>query len=482
MIEQIKTVLTHECALDHSLPVVVGVSGGADSVCLLDILSQSGYPLVVACLDHGLRPEAASEVVLVHQMADTMGADFVSQSVDTRRHALQSGLSIEAAARHLRYQFLFNLAIRRNAQAVAVGHTADDQAETVLMHLLRGAGLAGLKGMEVRSWLPAWSTEIPLVRPLLNAWHRDVLEYCAQHNLTPIQDATNQSTDYFRNRLRLEIIPYLEQFQPNLRQHLVRLAEIMALDYQLLQDQAEAAWDALWMDQGQGYVAFNRADFITQPVAIQRHMIRKVMLKLRTGLQDIEFQMIERARVCLQAQSGHRTCDLGAGLQLRVEQDVAWVIVRDIDLPAGNWPAVPTAQALELTVPGRVELLDGWVLQTALYAAGDVAYRAAKDGQDPFQAWYDAEMVSLPLYIRKRQSGDRIQPLGLGGHTVKISDLMINQKLPHRSRSTWPLICAGDEIIWVPGCRQARFAYPGESTRQLLQLKLLRPGQGPEED
>ena len=99
-----------------------------------------------------------------------------------------------------------------NAQAVAVGHTADDQAETVLMHLLRGAGLAGLKGMEFRSWLDSWSTEIPLVRPLLTTWRSEVLEYCQHNRLTPAQDATNQSLDYFRNRLRLEILPYLEQY------------------------------------------------------------------------------------------------------------------------------------------------------------------------------------------------------------------------------------------------------------------------------
>jgi tRNA(Ile)-lysidine synthase len=475
MIKNIKPVFTQECALDPAQPVVVGVSGGGDSLCLLDILSKSGYPLVVACLNHSLRPEAASEVLMVQQIASALGAVFVSKTVDTKQFALQSGLSIEAAARQLRYRFLFTQAVKWEAQAVAVGHTADDQAETVLMHLLRGAGLAGLKGMEFRSWLTSWSTEIPLVRPLLNIWHREVLEYCAQHNLTPVQDATNQSPDYFRNRLRLEIIPYLEQFQPNIRQHLVRLASLLALDYQLLQNQVDTVWDALVMKQGHGYVAFNRAEFITQPIAIQRHLIRKAMLAQRTGLQDIEFEMIERARSCLESPTGHRTCDLGAGLQLRVEQEAAWVIVRDIELPGGGWPAVPTDQAVELPVPGSTSLQDGWMLQAVLYAAGDSVYQAARDDQDPYQAWFDAEMIPLPLYIRRRQPGDRIQPQGMGGKRVKISDLMINQKLPYRSRGTWPLICAGGEIIWVPACRQSQFAWPGESTRRLLQLQLIRP-------
>lgn len=478
MIENIKSVLLEQCSLDPNLPVVVGVSGGADSLCLLDILSQTGYPLVVACLDHGLRPEAAAEVLIVQQIASAMGADFVSQCVDTWQVARRSGLSIEAAARQLRYQFLFTQAVNYNAQAVAVGHTADDQAETVLMHLLRGAGLAGLKGMEFRSWLAAWSTEIPLVRPLLNTWHRDTLEYCAQHNLSPLQDDTNQSLDYFRNRLRLEIIPYLEQIQPNLRQHLVRLSGIIALDYQLLQDQVNAVWDTLCMDQGQGYVAINRAAFILHPVSLQRHLIRKAMLLLRTGFQDIEFEMIERARACLEVQTGHRTCDLGAGLQLRLEQNVAWVIVRDVELPASGWPSVTSDQAVEIPIPGSVDLLEGWVLLASLHPAGEAACQPGSAVQDPYQAWFDADLIISPLHIRSRLPGDRMQPAGMGGKKVKISDLMINQKLTYRSRRNWPLICAGEEIIWVPGCRQSQIASPGEGTRQLIQLKLVAPREG----
>ncbi len=477
MIDNIGSVLTQECALDPLRPVLVGVSGGADSLCLLDILDKSGYSLVVACLDHGLRPEASSEVLLVQQIAASMGAVFVSQCVDTRHFALQAGLSLEAAARQLRYQFLFSQAVSCKAQAVAVGHTADDQAETVLMHLLRGAGLVGLKGMEFRSWLDSWSTDIPLVRPLLNTWHHEALEYCAQHNLSSIQDATNQSPDYFRNRLRHEIIPYLEQFQPNLRQHLVRMAGTLALDYQLLQDQVDAAWDALWTEQGHGYIAFNRVEFLTLPVAIQRHLIRKAMLSLRSGFQDIEFEMIERARACLEMHNGHRTCDLGAGLQLRLEQEVVWVVLRDIELPAGAWPSIPADRPVEIPVPGSVELPHGWVLQVVLHPVEHKADMPGPDGEDSYQAWFDAAVISTPLIIRCRKPGDRMQPAGMGGKRVKISDLMINQKLPYRSRGNWPLICAGSEIIWVPGCRQSQVALPGESTRQLLQLKLVPPRQ-----
>ncbi len=473
MLENIKSILTHICALDPTRPVLVGVSGGPDSLCLLHVLHQSGYPLVVACLNHGLRPESASEVELVQQIAETLGVVFISSTVDTQQFASLMGLSIEAAARQLRYDFLFAEAARLNAQAVAVGHTADDQAETVLMHLLRGTGLAGLKGMEYRSLLKSWSTDIPLVRPLLTTWRNEILEYCRLHGLTPAQDATNMSLDYFRNRLRLEILPYLELFQPNIRQHLVRMAGTLALDYDLLQSKVQVAWDSLLVNQGQGYLAFRRAKFVAQPVAIQRYLLRQAMLALRTGTQDIELVMVERARACLVTTTGHRTCDIGAGLQLRVEQDTVWVIVRGTDLPAGDWPSVLTTQGIELPIPGNIELLAGWVLQATLLAAGESSSQAVASDADPYQVWFDASRIAQPLQVRSRRVGDRMQPAGMGGKTVKLSDLMINLKLPYRSRATWPIVCAGGKIVWVPGCRQSLIARPDESTRQLLQLKLI---------
>ena len=409
---------------------------------------------------------------MVQQVAHTMGVEFVTQAVDTHRFASRTDLSIEAAARQLRYEFLFTHAARFNAQAVAVGHTADDQAETVLMHLLRGAGLAGLKGMQFRTFLNSLNPDIPLVRPLLTTWRRQVLEYSRQHGLVPALDATNQSLDYFRNRLRLEILPYLEQYQPNLRQHLVRMAGTLALDYEYLQNQVQAAWDVLLLDQGQGFLAFHRTKFLTLPLPLQRYLLRQAMLSLRTGTQDVELAMVERARLSLEASSGHSTCDVGAGLQIRVEQDTFWVIVRGVALPAGDWPALLPNQVLELTTPGEVDLQAGWVLQAELIPSA-VAAAGHAANQDPYQAWFDTARLPSPLIVRQRQPGDRIQPVGMGGKSVKLSDLMINLKLPYRSRATWPVVCVGDQVIWLPGCRQSHLALPDASTRQVLQLRLI---------
>ena len=500
MIKIITSILRHACELDPTKPVVVGVSGGPDSMCLLDIVHKAGYPLLVACLNHGLRPEAAAEVELVHHTAAALGAPFATRTVDTLKFAEKASLSIEAAARQLRYEFLFSEAVRINAQAVAVGHTADDQAETILMHLMRGSGLAGLKGMDFHAFLSSWSAEIPLVRPLLTTWRSEILAYCQQHQLITTLDATNQSQDYFRNQIRLEILPYLAAYQPNIRQNLVRMANTLSADYALLHSLVETAWQTCLVEDGPGYVAFHRRKVLELPVATQRDLLRKAMLLKRAGVQDVEFAMIERARHHLVVADGSKTYDIGAGLQLRIEQDIAWIVGRDVDLPCGAWPELLTAQAIELSIPGFIELEHGWVLLAHLehvgaaqvhdldcsgnsHCSNDFSRSFSSFGvkdihensiQDHYLATFDADRLVFPLYIRHRLPGDRLQPAGMHGKTVKLSDLMINLKLPARSRRTWPLVCSGEQIIWVPGCRQSYLAQPDTSTQRVVRLHLTR--------
>jgi tRNA(Ile)-lysidine synthase len=205
-----ESILREECKLDKDQPILVGVSGGPDSLCLLSRLHEAGWRVIAAHFNHHLRTEAAEEAAAVEELAARMQVAFVGGAADVRQYAAERKLSIEAAARDLRYRFLFEQARRDAAQAVAVGHTADDQVETVLMHFLRGAGLNGLKGMQYRSFLREYDVALPLVRPLLDMWRADTAAYCVEHGLSPHYDASNESTDFLRNRLRNELIPLLE--------------------------------------------------------------------------------------------------------------------------------------------------------------------------------------------------------------------------------------------------------------------------------
>ena len=453
-------------------PLLVGVSGGPDSLCLLDMLHKSGYRLAAACLDHGLRPEASQDASRVQQICERYGVSCVVKAADTRAYASQHGLSIEAAARWLRYEFLFGEAEKACAQAVLVGHTADDQAETILMNILRGAGIAGLKGMEVRSWMPALSEAIPLVRPLLFTWRHEVLAYCQANHLEPVMDASNASRDYFRNRIRHEVLPYLEQFQPHLREHLATMGQTLSGDHALVMVLVEAAWKESLAEAGEGWLSFDRGKVMGLPIPIQRHLIRRAMLSTRSALQDVEWGMIERARQGIHARAATVTLHLGAGLRLVCEQNRAWFAALQADLPQGGWPAFRAESPALLAVPGVLPLASGWIIEAEWLDTYTLPGEAEMTAASPDQIWLDADALEMPLLVRMRQPGDRLRPLGMGGKRIKLSDLMINLKLPQRSRAAWPLVCAGEEIVWVVGCRGSDAARLRENTTRVIHLAL----------
>jgi tRNA(Ile)-lysidine synthase len=472
MLKTVRLTLRSECLIEPARPLVVGVSGGPDSLCLLDLLRRSGCQVVVAHLDHGLRAEAAQDAAYVADLAKRLGLPLVQARVDTRAYAEAHSLSLEEAARVLRYQFLFEQARQHAAQGVAVGHTADDQVETVLMHLLRGAGLAGLKGMAYRTLPNPWSSEIALLRPLLAVWRSQVLAYCEEHALQPVLDRTNLDTTYFRNRLRHELIPYLEGFQPRLRPGLTRMAEVLAGEEQVLQALAETTWGQCVLRQGPGYVAFDAQALAGLLPGLQRRLLRRAIEMQRPGLRDIGFEDIERGLGFLAAPPRTGQMDLVAGLRLFLEADRLWLAAWEADLPNSEWPAVPLGQALALEVPGALELPGGWQLAAELAADAPAACRQALENGDPFQAWMDGDALVLPLAVRGRRTGDHFQPLGMPERVVKLSDMMVNLKLPRRARRAWPLVCTEREIAWLPGYRLGHAVRIRPTTSRVVHLHL----------
>ena len=234
MLENIESILRDQCRLDKSKPIIVGVSGGPDSLCLMEILRRAGYRIIVAHFNHKLREAADSEANAVEQTSARLMIPSVIESADVGIYAAANGLSVEEAARNLRYRFLFTQAHRLKAQAVAVGHTADDQVETVLMHLIRGTGLAGLKGMWYRTILPIFDADIPIVRPLLDAWREETVAYCAVNGLRPHYDPSNDLLNFLRNRLRNILIPTLETYNPKFRESVWRTVQSLNSDYAIL--------------------------------------------------------------------------------------------------------------------------------------------------------------------------------------------------------------------------------------------------------
>ena len=474
MLDRLRETLDTECLLSASETVLVGVSGGPDSLCLLNILHRLEYPLIVAHLDHGLRPESQEDAGRVKRFADDLGVPFSLGRADVAGIADLKSLSVEEAARRARYEFLFAQAREFGAQAVAVGHTADDQVETVLMHLLRGAGLAGLKGMEFRALPNAWSQEIPLVRPLLSAWRAEVLDDLAEQGLQPVLDRTNLDTTIYRNRLRHELLPYLESYQPAVRQVLWRMAQIFSGDYEIIEQVVAKAWQDCAVELGPGYVSISIEKFNQLPIGLQRHVLRRAMGVLRPGLRDIDFESVERALAFLAQPPHSREQDFIADLRLIREGELLWVAGWDADLPREGWPQLLEKGEYELSVPGELQLLGGWRLRAIPVEDVNAALAAALANADPYQAWIVLDQLSLPLKVRSRRAGDRFRPLGMGGHSVKLADFMVNVKLNRRARAAWPLVCAGKAIAWVAGFRIGHPFRLQKNTMRAAHLKLFR--------
>lgn len=475
MLENIGTILLEKCLLEPGRPVLVGVSGGPDSLCLMDVLRQAGYPLIVGHFNHKLRPEADIEANTVERTAASFNVLSVIRNGEVRAFADAQGMSLEEAARVLRYRFLFEEARRRNVQAVAVGHTADDQVETVLMHFIRGAGLPGLKGMTYRTFLPQFDAEIPLVRPLLDTWREETVVYCAAHGLRPHHDPSNDSLDFFRNRMRHLLIPTLETYNPRFREAVWRTANALAGDLAVLSEAVEAAWRECVISESPQLVVFELAALAGRSIGLQRNLIRRALERISPEANDIRFAVLDRAAAFLNAGGRQAGMDLAGGVRLFREAGNLYVVGPRADLPFERWPQLPEGvEALPLQVPAQVELSGGWRLTCERWSIPALALEQAKQNEDPFQVWLDAGKLTAPLELRARQRGDRLQPLGMRGRSLKLSDFFINVRLPQRARERWPLICSAATIVWVPGYRLAHPFRLTRSSRQVIYMSLSR--------
>lgn len=470
----ITSVLREKCHLDPQLPLLIGVSGGPDSLALLHSLLGLGLKLVPAHLDHSLRPESAREADYVMKLTNDWGLECILSKVDVLAHSAQYKQSIEEAARECRYRFLFEHASQQHAQAVVVAHTANDQVETVLMHLLRGAGTGGLRGMTYTEVLPQWSKEIPLFRPMLSIWREEVLAYCETQGLIPVTDQSNLDRTYFRNRIRHELLPILQTYNPQIKRVLWRMADVMDEDDSYLREQSKQAWQKCLLTASNDFVSLDKSNLFTLHKSLQRRVVRQAIGHLRPNLRDIGLEVVDRALQTLQVMPGTGRVDLVTNLDLEITSDVCHIIEKDKNLPVENLPQMKGASLLFLEPDQVVLLKDNWFLKSSLISYATYQNQPEKEKKDPWQAWLAADDLSYPLTVRGRKAGDRFQPLGLNGHSQKLSDFLINQKIPEKARDAWPLVTWEDEILWVAGIRPCH-AYRLQGTEaEVLHLRLVK--------
>lgn len=463
-------VLQNECHLSEERLTVVGVSGGPDSLCLLYVLHQMGYSLLAVHVNHQLRDEADAEEKFVKEFATSIKVSCLSVHVDVSSYSQKEKLSIEESARHLRYECLFEQARVNNAQAVAVAHQADDQVETVMMHILRGSGLTGIKGMAYRSYLPVYSESIPVVRPLLGLWREEIERYCNENGIHPCTDQTNSDARYFRNRIRLELIPDLRTYNPRAKEHLWQLAALAREEDALLEQQTGQALQKIITMRGTGFKVFSMREFNDSPLAIRRRVVRSIIGKLRADLRDIGFEAIEKAIAFVEEAGPVGEWQLLDDLWItRLDKANAMIFKGDADF-SELWPLLGESDKLPCTLEGDTRINDHWAVHAEIIAKNDPLVINQSDKE----ACFDLEFFKGPLYFRMARAGERIKPFGGAKITQKLSDLFINKKVHRKARQRWPILCSGEEALWVVGVKRTQYAPATAHTERVLILRLVR--------
>lgn len=478
--------------------LVVAVSGGQDSVCMLDVLARLRVhlrlELHVAHLNHMLRgAEAESEAEQVGALAEALALPATVGTIDVPAYRARHHLSEEVAARYARYQFLVGVAGQVGSGRLAVGHTADDSVETLLMNLLRGAGLAGLRGiLPSREMRPAqlgprlepgdWKTEgFPLsggtlpvvVRPILDLFRTETEGYCRARGLRFWSDPSNLDLSYRRNWIRGELLPLMNSRVAGATDRLRNAADLLADEYGVVSGYVDRLWGEL-ARVGEGRVEFDLEPWLGLSMAVQRQLLRKAVEGVAGSLEDIGRVHVDGCEAVILGGSVAASFELPGRFRLEKGYTAFWL----------TGPAAPPRavhplpeEQISLPVPGVASWPGGSIEASMVRAGGP-----SKPGEVQAETWngrcdggrweacLDADLAGSPLAVRCRMPGDRFVPLGMA-QPKKLQDFLVDEKVPRGERDGVPVVATPNGIIWVAGYRiDDRFKVTPR-TRRVLKLR-----------
>ena len=444
--------------------MLAGVSGGPDSAALVDLLyslkRKYGLKLYLAHLDHMIRgDQSRADAAFVRSLANKLRLPVVSKAEDAVSFSRRKKLSLEQGARIIRYKFFLESAKKFGAKKIALAHNADDQVETVLMRIIRGTGLEGLGSMHPVSKQQGRV----IIRPLIETRKKDILAYLRQKGLKFRIDASNKDKTYFRNKVRLELIPYLARnYNPRIKDVLLRMAESLRDDYDYLAARTKDAFLGL---VGPG-ISHSEVDFSIKklnkyPIAIQKGVIRMAVKKIKGDLQRISYQNWKDLDGLTKDPAGSKFLDLAGGVKVRKEYD------KMVFYKYQGQSAMKEFRYL-LKVPGITTVPEAKLrIETKL-----VKKTVGKKSTDKTSEIFDYHKIKNPLLLRNRIKGDRIKPLGMSKEK-KLKDIFIDQKVPLLKRNSTPVLVSADgEIIWLVGLKVSDRFKITPRTRQILKITL----------
>jgi tRNA(Ile)-lysidine synthase len=462
LFNQIKRAIDCHHLVEKGDRLIVGVSGGVDSMVLLHLLNTCreafDLSLIVAHVNHGLRPvESAKEAELVQKEAARLGLPFEYGQFNVKEFQIKGGLSPQDAARRVRFHFFDDLLQRHHAQKIALGHHADDQVETFLLRLIRGSGLQGLKGM-----LPIRDGKV--IRPLLGVWEEEIQSFAMEKKIPFLSDSSNLKRDYLRNRIRLALIPLMErEYQPNFKEILLRTSNILREEDDYLEKGAEAAYQKVVREERET-LSFKFSEYQSLHQAIQWRVIRKILGRIYdrgVAVEEGEWSDVHEMHRKLHQSSPSFLLELPRG---------AWVEKRYDAVLLGKGKVKPFLPFdVELISPGRTFIRE--IGKEVVIEETD--RDKFKNYRGPLNtALMDYGSLQFPLRMRNFRPGDRFYPLGAKG-TQKLKNFFIDHKIPKFERPKVPLLVSGEMIAWIVGYRIDERVKITEKTRKVLAVKVV---------
>ncbi len=461
MLDRVRAYIEEHQLLPTQGEIIVAVSGGADSLCLLHLLHQlcgpgKRYPdiaLHVAHLNHKLRGEAGTQdAAAVAAIVASWGLPLTLGEIDVPTLAREERRSLEDAARTARYRFLREVA---HGQPIAVAHHADDAVETLLLHILRGGGLLGMVGM-----LPH---QQDIIRPLLEVSHAETLAYCQQHSIVPLEDASNTDPRFLRNRIRHELVPLLTSLNPGIRSTLLRNAEGMRVDLEWIEAQIDACWPTVIMAEQTNAIRLNLQGFLALPLSLQRHMLRRVTARLYNGQSPLELRHYPLIEELLEQQHSRKERTLHLPQHLRVTSRLNEVVFERLHEYTIVSTADQESKEVMLPIPGQAEVPGSSWKAIAEDLPDELAesVKQALHREDWPEVWrllpstrhtvyLDRDVVGSCIWVRTRRPGDRIQPLGMT-HEKKVQDVLVDNHIPRTERASIPLFFSTSHCVWLAG-------------------------------
>lgn len=464
MIRKIKEAIEKYHLLERGETVVVAVSGGSDSIALLNVLAMLSEEyklnLVVAHINHGLRENAAREDKFVRRIAAEMGVVFECKSVDIRSLKKVTGKCIEEISREVRYDFLNDVAKKHGAQKIALGHNNNDQTETVLMNFLRGSGPTGLKGM-----LPA--RDSVYIRPLLCVTRNEIISFLEFHGLPFVTDESNTNPAYLRNRIRHSLIPELKaRYNPRLEESMKSMAEIMRAEDDYMKSVTSKVLSE-WGTAAHGEISISIPNLVKYHQAIQRRIMKHVLEGLTKNSQGIGQTHVKAALNLVYSDHPGAYVNLPCNIEVRREYNVLIIFKKE----KSEKEIIKNRRndlRYEVTLPGSVKMTELGKTMIFEFVEGPIDMKS-NGGKIAFM---DYDRISLPLVIRTVRPGDRIQPLGMKG-TKKIKSVFIDEKIPLRHRKCIPLLLDQEAVLWIAGLRLSERVKITEKTRHILKVEFV---------